>query len=137
MGDRLTVELVRAARNMMGNVSCNALGAGGAVWPVSVADLCDTCESLRAEVERLAEQRNSASANAGNLSVLLSEARAEVARLRPDRDEVKRMYCREIAKHGERIYGEGDGCRWNTPRKVCALYWPDDVDALFPPEVKP
>lgn len=199
----LTKELVRAARNMMGNVSCNALGAGGAVLPVSVADLCDTCEALRAEVSRLAgieqealgafaerdemrsyrdtfrNEYHAATARAekaererDELSASLREdheklcieetlrqkAEADLSQSRQlcvlrsnasmewetkckatmrELDEARVLYCCERASNGTSIYGEGDQCAWNTPRKVCDQTWPDATDALFPVEGKP
>jgi len=54
-----------------------------------------------------------------------------------ERDEARVLYCCERASNGTSIYGEGDQCAWNTPRKVCDQTWPDATDALFPVEGKP
>lgn len=150
----LTVELVRAARNMMGNVSCNALGTGGAVLPVSVADLCDTCEALRAEVDALKVERDKWSAqvlcaevkarvnddgfkeavalvhraaDAGN--AMAAERDAALARAEQaerERDEARVRYCRLAACANGGLPSDG------SAREECLAEWPDAAAALFP-----
>lgn len=62
----------------------------------------------------------------------IATLRADRDRLQGELDSARRLYCYGIATHGERIYGIGDRCNWNTPLKVAVTTWPTEVDRLFP-----
>lgn len=125
----------------------------------TVYELCDTCEALRAEVERLraevetwvkvAEVKNrqldaydEKAAQAEMVAIERSACQAAMQKMDDLRVVAEAALARAEQAERERDDARVRYCRevakrgWESPREVCERVWPDAADALFP-EVRP